>query len=220
MNSVSLMKAGVKSRLADYLEYEPDSDQTAVMGVRPIGGVTISQIDVGTDYPTVQGAIDDLKYRTEIPVNGLFITSDGIPPSPVAQADQFKLTGAVPGASTEEHTLIFLGIPVKVLGGDQPTAVATKIKTALDEYVLRYEYFNSVEVSASSGDTLVITYNDCQNHVFGAGFSKGITYTQTIVSPAKSGYGVWENQGSTSVSLVGGVGGDKSITVYYFKRIA
>ena len=74
--------------------------------------------------------------------------------------------------------------------------------------------FNDVNVGGTL-NILEVRYNDNQEHYIDAYTDIGILLTPTIISPAKSGYGVWTRLGTELKTLDGGT---NPVTFYYFQR--
>lgn len=224
MKSLTQMKAHVISRLAGYLQFVTNTKKPTMVGnTRPIGGINATQTSDGVFYPTVQGAIDDLIGRCDLPINTVITNTDGVRPGFTSQSDQIKVTGIIEapeGYNDGDEVIIkVFGYPVKVLVGDTDIAVASKIKLAIDDLIVANECFSSVVINTLDNTVLNITYNDYQNRVLPTYYQSGVTITQTIVAEAKAGYGQWEQQGTASVTLTGGsVNGP--LTLYYFKRVS
>lgn len=218
MFSLTRSKAGVISRLADYLQFRVNkSKPTFVANQRPLGGVSASQTMKGIFYPTIQGAIDDLAGRNDLPVNSVVINTDGLPPGFNNQSDQLKFTGQVIGNPGESKMIYVLGFPVTVEVGDTDIAVASKAYAVLADALVNTIAISSVEIDSADATVLNITYNDYQNHIYTPEPQYGISITQTIVVEGKSGYGNWARMGIVDQPLVGGEV-DGSITLYYFRR--
>lgn len=223
MKSITRMKAGVISRLASYLQFVTNSKlPTLVANTRPVGGLNVSQTTQGVFYPTVQGAIDDLTGRCDLPINSIIMNTDGITPGFKLQSDQIKFEGTVTsdvGVAGDDIIIHVFGYPLTVLIGDTAEQVAAKAQALINTLVLKNECFTSCDINTSDASVLNITYNDYQSHVIESKTELGITISQTIVSPSKPGYGVWNQQGTADIVLTGGsVNG--TLTVYYFKRVS
>lgn len=218
MFSLSRSKAGVISRLADYLQFRLNPNKTDfVAGQRVVGGPSASQTQLGIFYPTVQGAIDDLVGRCDLPVNTVVINTDGLPPGFTNQTDQLKFSGVVQGAPGSEQMIYVLGFPVKVAEGDTDIAVAAKAHAVLTDAVVNSIAISSVEIDSTDSTVLNITYNDYQTHIYQPVPQYGISITQTIVVEGKAGYGNWARMGTVDQTLTGGEV-DGNITLYYFRR--
>lgn len=218
MFSLSRSKAGVISRLADYLQFRLNPNKIDfVAGQRAVGGPSASQTQLGIFYPTVQGAIDDLVGRCDLPVNSVVINTDGLPPGFTNQTDQLKFSGVVQGAPGSEQMIYVLGFPVKVAEGDTDIAVAAKAHAVLTDAVVNSIAISSVEIDSTDSTVLNITYNDYQTHIYQPVSQYGISITQTIVVEGKAGYGNWARMGTVDQTLTGGEV-DGNITLYYFRR--
>lgn len=218
MFSLSRSKAGVISRLADYLQFRLNPNKTDfVAGQRGVGGPSASQTQLGIFYPTVQGAIDDLVGRCDLPVNSVVINTDGLPPGFTNQTDQLKFSGIVQGTPGSEQMIYVLGFPVKVVEGDTDIAVAAKAHAVLTDAVVNSIAISSVEIDSTDSTVLNITYNDYQTHIYQPVPQYGISITQTIVVEGKAGYGNWARMGTVDQTLTGGEV-DGNITLYYFRR--
>lgn len=223
IKSKTITRAGVISRNADFLEFRTDNKITAVSNTQRIGAVTVSQLVKGTDFPTVQGAINDLMYRTELPVNTVISNTDGLVPGFIQQYDQWTFTGTIlPVESTsvdgDPVIINFLGFTVRVKVGDTSAEVVAAVFDVLNEASINQKAISSVEVDPSDTSILNIKYIDYQSHIFNEVQLEGITATQLISVNGRSGYGTWERMGTQEITLAGGsVNGP--ITLYYFKRI-
>lgn len=220
MFSLSRSKASVISRLADYLQFRTNPKKPAfVAGQRALGAPNVSTTSQGVFYPTIQGAIDDLAGRCELPIDTVIINVSGTAPRVINQSDQLAFTGEVMGEPGTQLMIYIFGFPVIVEGGDSAIAVASKVQAALAEAVISGTGIASVELDSTDASILNITYNDYQDHVFEPVSQYGITMTQTTVVEPQPGYGDWEWLGSTAQTLAGG-SVDGTITLHYFKRTA
>lgn len=218
MFSLTRSKAGLVSRLADYLQFRTNpKNENVIAGQRELGGVSASQTSKGIFYPTVQSAIDDLYGRAELPVGSVVMAMTNEPPKTINQSDQLAFTGEVAGEVGEQIMIYVLGFPVIVEGTDSAILVASKAQAVLTQAVVDSIAIQSVEIDAADASVLNITYNDYQNHVFEPETQYGITMTQTIVVEPQPGYGIWEWLGGASTTLVGGsINGPA--TFHYFQR--
>ncbi|BAQ22828.1 baseplate wedge subunit [Edwardsiella phage PEi20] len=220
MFSLTRSKAGLVSRLADYLQFRTNPKKPAfVAGQRPLGAANVSATSKGIFYPTVQGAIDDLAGRCELPIDSVIMNVSGTAPRVINQSDQLAFTGDVIGEVGTQIMIYVFGFPVIVEGGDSSIAVASKVQAVLAEAVISGTAIASVEVDATDASILNITYNDYQDHVFEPESQYGVTMTQTTVVEPQPGYGDWEWLGSAAQTLAGG-SVDGTITFHYFKRTA
>lgn len=186
---------------------------------QPYGSPNIESVQNGVDYPNAQAAIDDMAALFILPVNTVIITNDGISPGGASQQDEFKFVGNVTDSALDPGTDVvfnFLGFDVIVKVGDSPEEVAAKVKLVLDVAVSDRFVINRVNAGATL-DILQITYNDYQRHVIKPYISQGVSVTQSILSPARSGYGIWSRLGTQTITLDGAVG---STVLTYFKRDA
>lgn len=230
IKSITSMKAGVISRLASYLQFRINPKRLSdVANTRAIGDISASQTAQGVFYPTVQGAIDDLVGRCDLPVNTVITNTDGVIPGFTSQVDQLKFEGEVlgdiisgPGTPTPPgtpYTIYVLGFPVLVSSGDSALGVAAKAQAVLQEAVIKNIALSNVEIDATDATILNITYNDYQTHVFEPYYERGIKMTQTVTVSPRAGYGSWDQLGTQEITLAGGsVNGN--ITLYYFKRVS
>lgn len=218
VKSVTRSKAGVLSRLADFLQFRlnPKKD-SFVAGSRPLGAPSASQTSRGVFWPTVQGAIDDLAGRSEVPVGGVLINTTGTNPKHISQSDRLEITGTVSG--TGDVMIYVYGYPIIVQGGDTNIAVASKIAADFVTLMVNGAPFTTVEVDPTDSSVLNITYNDYQDHVFDPVNQKGLVLTQNTVVEPQPGYGEWEWLGSFDQPLAGGsVNGQ--VTLFFYKRTA
>lgn len=216
------MKSGLKSRLADFLEFSFTTNQpAAVAGQRPIGGPSANQTQKGVYYPTVQSAIDDIAFRAELPVNAVVTTTENRAPGFIQQSDKLTFSGSISSGGELGDTVIIkvFGLPVEVIVGDSSVLVASKVNDVFisaiaDSYILAETSIDPLDQS-----TLNIKYNDYQNHIFEPFKQAGCTISQTIVQEPRAGYGHWEYLGSTTESMTGGtVNG--TTTLYHYKRVS
>lgn len=219
IKSVTRSKAGVISRLADFLQFRTNPTKTTeVAGNRAIGGVSVSQTLKGIFYPTVQSAIDDLANRCDLPINTVVHNTDGVIPGFTSQSDQLKFDGIIAGDSGPKMIYV-LGFPVTVESTDTAILVASKAAAVLTDASVNGIAISTVEIDTADSSILNITYNDYQDHVIEPTIQQGVSITQTIVVQPRAGYGNWEQMGTQDVTLTGGsVNG--TITLYYFKRVS
>lgn len=216
VKSVTRSKAGVLSRFADFLQFRLNPKKlTFVAEQRQLGAPSASQTSRGIFWPTVQGAIDDLAGRSEVPVGGVLINTSGNEPRSISQSDRIAVSGTVLG--TGPVMIYVFGYPITVEGGDTDIAVAGKIAAAFVELMVNGAPFSTVEVDPTDSTILNITYNDYQDHVFEPLVQKGITLTQTTVVEPQPGYGEWEWLGSIDQTLSGG-SSTGPVTFFYYKR--
>lgn len=220
VNSVTHNKVGLISRLADFLQFRPNTTKPDfVAGERPLGGISVSQTSKGTFYPTIQGAIDDLAGRCDLPVNSVIVNTDGLTPGFINQNDQLKFTGTIAGTVGSSYMIYVLGFPVLVEATDSAAAVASKAFNVLTDAVVNSMGIKSVEINSGDSSVLNIIYNDYQNHIFEPSNQRGVTITQTVVVEGRAGYGDWRRMGTQDITLTGGsVNGP--ITLYYFQRVS
>ncbi|ACL78380.1 gp11 baseplate wedge subunit and tail pin [Escherichia phage JS10] len=215
------MKSGLKSRLADYLELSYTSDKpTAVADQRPIGGPSANQTQKGVYFPTVQSAIDDIAFRTELPVNSVIITTENRAPGFIQQSDKITFTGSISSGGELGDPVIIkvFGLPVEVLVGDSSVLVASKVNDVFLDAIANSYILAETSIDALDQSTLNIKYNDYQNHIFSPYKQSGCTISHTIVQQPRAGYGKWEYLGNSTQSLAGGtVNG--TIPLYYYKRL-
>lgn len=207
------------SKLSVRNEFKLKSGSTLVANKQPYGKPCIDSIQRGVDYPNAQSAIDDLAATFELPINTVIITNDGISPGGSSQQDEFKFVGiaADPNLATGSTIVFnFLGFDVKVLVGDSAEEVAAKVKTVLEIAVSNQLAIDRVNFGATL-DILQITYNDFQHHLVSEYTSRGVKVTQNIITPPRSGYGIWNRLGTQTITLDGSAG---STVLTYFRRDA
>lgn len=219
MISVSSSKAGLKSRNADFLQYEIAPGSIDVMNTQPIGSNTISQKYKGVDFPNVQSAIEDVRGFAILPIGTIVINDTGTSPEGIQQIDDWTFTGAVEveGKNAGDSVLVDVyGFMVPATVGDTDTEFTAKVKTVLENAITAGEIISSVEVSSSAGNILNVKYIDNQEHVLPAYSSCGISVSASIQSPSKVGYGAWELIGRQSLTFDGA---SAPTVLQYFKRV-
>lgn len=208
-------------RDAAFIETKPLLNNTVSGNNQPYGSLTISQKALGVNYPNVQSAVDDIFALQPLPINTVITNTDGISPNPVCQVDNYTITGSVivPGKTVGQPTnLIVYGYSVEVLVGDTAAQVTDKVKVILNGAQAKGEIFSRITPDPGRPTVLEITYLDNQDHVLPTYTMSGITFTQTIISPAKQGYGAWTYLGSLDHTLVGYA--ENPLKLYYYKRVA
>ncbi|QQG32134.1 short tail fiber [Citrobacter phage CkP1] len=215
--SILSTKAGVKSRLADYLQFETKNSND-VMSKQPYGSITISQLAKGVDYDNVQSAIDDVRNFSIKAINTIEINTDGVSPEGSSQTDTWVFEGTVSNSNgtTDDSMINVFGFNVLVSDSDTADEVADKVKLVLDVAVANNFVINSVVKGANPGE-LEVNYIDNQTHELSPTYANGIKITQTILSPAKEGYGAWIRIGTKTETLDGAA---EPVLLHYFKRIA
>ncbi|ULA52399.1 baseplate wedge subunit and tail pin [Enterobacter phage vB-EclM_KMB19] len=219
MISVSSSKAGLKSRNADFLQYEIAPDSIDVMNTQPIGSNTISQKYKGVDFPNVQSAIEDVRGFAILPIGTIVINDTGVSPEGIQQIDDWTFTGtvAVDGKSEGESVLVDVyGFMVPALIGDTDTEFAAKVKLVLEDAITAGDVISSVEVSTSAGNILNVKYIDNQEHILPSYSSCGVSISASIQSPSKVGYGSWDLIGRQSLTFDGAT---SPTVLQYFKRM-
>ncbi|QYN80609.1 hypothetical protein [Kosakonia phage Kc304] len=226
IKSKTISKAGVISRLADTLEFRQDGSKgDVVAGNGGFGGVTVSQLARGVNYPTVQSVLNDLEFRCEVPVDGVVMNTSGNIPGFIRQNDQWKIEGEIKTTGDSVNIgdpvmIYFLGFPVMVKVGDQPTQIASDIFAVLNEASINQIAIDTVSIDAADETILNVQYKDYQHHVFQPISLNGATATQTTVVEPRAGYGTWEYLGSQEITLAGGTTDGTPFTMSYFKRTA
>ncbi|AZU98598.1 GP11 baseplate wedge protein [Acinetobacter baumannii] len=219
MDSKNLSLTHNTSRDATHHEFDVQEGSILVGNNQPVGSPTIRSTAKGVTYPNVQAAIDDVASLYELPLNTVIITDDGIAPGGRPQQDEFKFAGIVsyPGKSTNDPVQFnFLGFAVTVLVGETGEMVAAKVLRELQIAMANKLVINRVNFGASN-DILQIVYNDCQKHVIEEFVECGIRITQTVLTPARTGYGVWSRLGTQTIKLDGATGDS---VLYYYKRVS
>lgn len=207
------------SRDSAFHEFALKAGSIDVGNTQPYGSPTISETAKGVQYPNVQAAIDDLAAMFTVAPGGVHISEDGINPAGSSQVDDFKFVGQIQEAGKlagDPINFDFYGFPTVVAVGDTGEEVAAKVKLQLELAASNNHVINSVSFGATL-DILQIKYNDYQTHVLPKRSYKNVTITQTTVSPAKPGYGVWTRIGTQTLTLDGATA---PTTLYYFKREA
>ena len=74
-------KAGVISRLADFLGFRTKKNDISVMNNQPVGAVTISQIAKGFYDPNVESAINDVRNMAEQQVGAVLVNISSVSPT-------------------------------------------------------------------------------------------------------------------------------------------
>lgn len=213
-------KAGVKSRLADFLEFTVDTGNYDVMNKQPYGSVTITQLAKGVDYANVQSAIEDIRGFSIHPINTVIINTDGVSPDGVSQSDQWEFSGLVEDdnlAAGADVIILVYGFPVTVKVGNTAEEVANKVRLVLEDAVTADFVISKANVSATAGNILDVTYIDSQQHNLKPFITKGITVTPSLISPNKTGYGSWTRIGTKTETLDGMA---QPLLLHYFKRLA
>ncbi|AKU43828.1 baseplate wedge subunit [Citrobacter phage Merlin] len=210
-------KAGVVSRLADYLQFNTTQNND-VMNKQPYGSITITQLAKGVEYSNIQSAIQDIRSFSIRPINSIEINTDGISPEGVSQTDQWTFTGTVArqDGETSDCIISVFGFNVLVSVGDTAEEVKAKAKLVLEDAVTNNFVVNTV-ADGTNGNELVVTYIDNQSHNLKPLSSYGITVSSTTLTPGKEGYGVWNRIGTKTETLEGLT---DPVLLHYFKRIA
>lgn len=207
------------SRDAVHHAFAPKTNDILVGNTQPYGSPTITTLAKGVQYSNVQDAIDDVVALYTASIGAVHISEDGSNPAGSAQVDEFKFIGRVVDATKntgDPLNFSFYGFKVSVLVGDTGEEVAAKVKLVLEEAAARNFVINNVGFGATL-DILQIKYNDNQQHILPKVSKDGISITQTTISPAKAGYGVWTRIGTQTLTLDGATA---PVTLYYFKREA
>ncbi|WVX87469.1 baseplate wedge subunit [Vibrio phage EniLVp02] len=192
------------NRNADFLQYSQDnlatSGRSSLVGTVTIGSPTVDQTRKGIQYPSVQAAVDQLAYAL-IPVGGFLITDSASSPGGVNFEEQLTVTGVA-----DDLYVTVYGIPVAVEVADDATAIAGKIKTALDATGL---FLGVVQ----AGATLTVTHRDRQQHEPENTTHGTVTITGNIIDQSNDshvGYGDWSMVHNATIGTE---------SVYYWKRI-
>jgi hypothetical protein len=202
----------VPSRLADELEYRTTTN-TFSGNTNPLGELDITQKSLNVNYPTIQGALDDL-IGAFLDVNSVITNTDGENPSGISQVDSVKFNGFID--NDNKITNIF-GLPFKFELGDMAEEVAAKFVVQVNEYITKNKFFTFAQVNSSDSTIVDLRYIDFRYHPPYSTIVNGITVETILSSPHKSGYGTWAKLGTSTIAL------DTlsdPLTLYYFKRIA
>ncbi|EQA7786697.1 hypothetical protein ACX818_001282 [Acinetobacter baumannii] len=198
-------------------EFTTQRDNIIVGNIQPYGSPNISCTARGVLYPNVQAAVDDLASLYEMPINTVVITDDGVSPAGRQQQDEFKFTGLVAASGKtagQDVNFNFLGFNIVAKVGETGEEVAAKVKAQLEIAMSNKFVINRVNFG-STNDVLQVMYNDCQTHIIDDFAEYGIRISQTILSPARPGYGTWFKLGTQTIQLDGSA---KPTVLYYFKR--
>lgn len=205
------------SRDSSYHAFTQELDSIIVGNSQPVGSVSIEQISKGVMYPNVQDAIGDAANIGILPLNSIVIMKDGVSPAGIHQVDNYIFSGKVNDPNKglqEEMQIVLYGIPVKVKNGDTAEQVALKAKLEFDVLVAKGIAFNFVNMGATN-NILEVGYLDFKKHTLPTYSVNGLSVAQTIVSPNKPGYGLWQRLGSVDVTFTGET---NPTTLTYFQR--
>ncbi|AGR46104.1 baseplate wedge subunit and tail pin [Enterobacteria phage T6] len=213
-------KAGVISRLADFLGFRPKTGDIDVMNRQSVGSVTISQLAKGFYEPNVESAINDVHNFSIKDVGTIITNKTGVSPEGVSQTDYWAFSGTVtddslpPGSPV---TVLVFGLPVSATTGMTAIEFVAKVRVALQEAIASFTAINSYKDHPTDGSKLEVTYLDNQKHVLSTYSTYGITISQEIISESKPGYGTWNLLGAQTVTL----DNQQTPTVFYhFERTA
>ncbi|ANH50294.1 baseplate wedge subunit [Escherichia phage UFV-AREG1] len=213
-------KAGVISRLADFLGFRTKKNDISVMNNQPVGAVTISQIAKGFYDSNVESAINDVRNMAEQQVGAVLVNISGVSPTGVQQTDYWSFEGTVNDTSAKPGDPVIVnmfGIPVKATNGMTSVEFTSAVRTALQEMVAKFIAIDSFEDHPTIGNKIQVKYLDNQEHILEQYSDKGITFKQEIISPSKPGYGTWQLLGAQTVTLDSHT---QPTVFYYFERIA
>ena len=202
------------SNKASHISFNPGNNILSG-NTQAVGSVSVSQSFEGILQPNVQAAIDDVVSLFELPIDHVITNTSGISPAGQRQVDNITFTGVVKldgKATGDKVQLNTYGFWTEVTVGDSADEAVAKIKVTLDLAKGDGKVFNDVSVG-SQLNILQISYNDFQPHVLKEYTNNGIKISQSIQSPAKSGYGTWLRLGSEDKSFTSG-----NITLHYFRR--
>lgn len=205
------------TRDSSYHAFSVDPDSIIVGNNQPVGSVSIEQINKGVMYPNVQDAIGDAAVIGILPINAIVIMKDGVSPAGIRQVDNFVFTGTVndPNKGLQEDMQIVLyGVPVKIKNGDTAEQVALKAKLEFDILVAKGLAFSFVNMGATN-NILEVGYLDFKKHNLPTYSVNGLNVTQTVISPSKPGYGLWQRIGAVDVTFTGD---STPTTLTYFQR--
>lgn len=211
MSNKSRTLAKVPSRLAEHLEYKV-GNTLELSGKQPIGGMTVQQTVAHADYPTVQGAIDDLISLSNPPINTVITNTDGLDPTAVSQS-QTVTVRVYPGQITTDAIVECFGVRIKVQNADlqEATRLTTVIVRELQSLSDKEQCFKNITHSEGT-ETFNVTMIDYKDHPTYSYENPGVEITTAVLSPAKPGYmGTWTKIGEEN-KFDG--------KLYYFKRIA
>ncbi|AWD90307.1 baseplate wedge subunit [Erwinia phage Cronus] len=217
--------AKVYSREADYLEYRQDSDPL-IANTNDIGSVSTDQLELGVEYPTIQGAIQDLKTVAVGNIGDVKINTTGNMPGAVSQVGSVQFTGSVNIINTNydpenpvelKQIITILGVPVEIIQGETADQVAVKFVAAAQEYETKGIVFTQIQQSSSDPTVVEFVHADYRVHSYTDFLKYGLTATFTVSSPPQNGQGSWVLLGQESKTFTGAT---DPVTLYYYKRYA
>jgi len=150
-------KAGVISRLADFLGFRPKAGNIDVMNRQSVGSVTISQLAKGFYEPNVESAINDVHNFSIKDVGTIITNKTGVSPEGVSQTDYWAFSGTVtddslpPGSPV---TVLVFGLPVSATTGMTAIEFVAKVRVALQEAITSFTAINSYKDHPTDGSKL------------------------------------------------------------------
>lgn len=207
-------KASIRSREAVDIQFKVVPDNTDVLGNQAYGSCTITSLDKGVSFANAQSAIEDVRNMAVNDIGTIITNDTGISPAGQAQSDKWTISGSI--TSVDPVTLSIFGVPVKAVNGDSGTELAVKLLAAIQTVMVEIGIFDTASIDSGDPSTLNIKFKDNQTHTLTQDIQYGINVTQTIVSPAKPGYGAWARMGSQDITFDGQ---PTATTLHYFKRI-
>lgn len=213
-------KAGVISRLADFLGFRLKTNDIDVMNNQAVGSVTISQLARGFYDPNVESAINDLHAFSIRDVGTVITNITGVSPEGVSQTDYWAFSGSVTDSSLntgDPVTVLVFGLPVSATVGMTSVEFVAQVRLAVQNAIAEFTAIDSYKDHPTDGSKLEIKYLDNQQHILNTYSIKGITISQEIISESKPGYGTWNLLGAQTVTL------DSHVTptvFYHFERTA
>lgn len=218
--------AKVASRKADYLEYRQLPGDPLIANTNDIGSVSTDQLELDVEYPTIQGAIQDLRTLTTGNIGDVKINTTGDAPGGVSQVGSVQFSGTVNIINSNydpenpvvlKRKITVLGVTIEIENGETADQVATKFVTASQEYEVRGIVFTRVEQNSADPTVVEFVHADYRTHLYTNTLKYGITSTFSVSSPPRNGLGAWVLLGQESKTFEGAT---DPVTLYYFKRYA
>ena len=211
----SKTREGAKSfsRQASAVEISQDNLPLAqIGGTQKVGSVTVDQLGMGVEFPTVQSAIDDIVNLYQTPINGVVTyASDTVTPQGVNMTERLLFSGVPLNGVIEVY-----GLQVPIKSTDSISVIVDNVYKLLTSYKDKGVAFKDIVKTVGVSNQLDVTFIDTNKHNNYVYQGSGLTVTGTTSTNAVAGYGTWTNIGTSNITDSTGA----STTLHYYKRIS
>ncbi|MGL4522758.1 MAG: hypothetical protein ACRCWQ_09435 [Bacilli bacterium] len=219
---ISKTREGSRSFSPQAVTHELDQSNLPdafVSGKQKIGSVTVDELGVGINYPSVQSAISDITnmFQTRIGQVLVFDDASGIDPNGVSMTEQLTITCDSPAGGANGKLVMVYGIPVAVDVGNNESAITTKIIAELQKYRDNNIAFKSIKATTGINNKIDVEFIDTVPHQNFMASTNGVNVIGTTQTSAVPGYGTWSKIAEQSIP---GTTSGATVKLNYYRRNA